>query len=80
MAFLFMVLLALPALFVYEGTGTYLFRGALSSILSFGGGDAYLAVAGGMFVTSGQWPCPASPILLALIFMNSWKTPQSLNI
>ena len=53
MAFLFMVLLALPALFVYEGTGTYLFRGALSSILSFGGGDAYLAVAGGMFVTSG---------------------------
>lgn len=53
MAFLFMILLALPALFVYEGTDTYLFRGALSSILSFGGGDAYLAVAGGMFVTSG---------------------------
>ena len=52
-AFVFMAVFALPALFTYEETPAYLFRGALSSILSFGGGDAYLAVAGGMFVTSG---------------------------
>ena len=52
-AFVFMAVFALPALFTYEETPSYLFRGALSSILSFGGGDAYLAVAGGMFVTSG---------------------------
>lgn len=52
-AFVFMAIFALPALFTYEETPAYLFRGALSSILSFGGGDAYLAVAGGMFVTSG---------------------------
>ena len=52
-AFVFMALLSVPAFFVYDETPMYLFRGALSSILSFGGGDAYLAVAGGMFVTSG---------------------------
>jgi chromate transporter len=52
-ALIFMILLAVPALLVYDGTLSYLLRGALSSLLSFGGGDAYLAVAGGMFVTSG---------------------------
>lgn len=31
----------------------YVYRGCLSSILSFGGGDAYLAIAGGMFVSGG---------------------------
>ena len=31
----------------------YVYKGCLSSILSFGGGDAYLAIAGGMFVSGG---------------------------
>lgn len=31
----------------------YVMRGCLSSLLSFGGGDAYLAIAGGMFVSGG---------------------------
>ena len=33
--------------------GEYAYKGCLSSILSFGGGDAYLAIAGGMFVSGG---------------------------
>ncbi len=32
----------------------YVYKGCLSSILSFGGGDAYLAIAGGMFVSGGM--------------------------
>lgn len=31
----------------------YVYKGCLSSILSFGGGDAYLAIASGMFVSGG---------------------------
>ena len=34
--------------------GEYTSKGCLSSILSFGGGDAYLAIAGGMFVSGGM--------------------------
>lgn len=50
----FLLLLALPALFLYEdGFWVFLGKGCLSTLISFGGGDAYLAVAGGMFVTAG---------------------------
>lgn len=50
----FLLFLALPALFLYEdGFWVFLGKGCLSTLISFGGGDAYLAVAGGMFVTAG---------------------------
>lgn len=52
-ALLLMVILAIPALFLYDGTLEYLLRGCISSLTSFGGGDAYLAMAGSMFVSTG---------------------------
>lgn len=45
---------ALPALLLCGDTLGYLASGALSSILSFGGGDAYIAMAEGMFVEGGM--------------------------
>lgn len=48
-----MLVCSIPALLLYDGTADYLIRGCISSLTSFGGGDAYLALAGGMFVTSG---------------------------
>ncbi len=49
----FLVVLALPAVFISPAISGYLGRGFLSSLMSFGGGDAYLSVADGMFVSSG---------------------------
>lgn len=49
---LFMVLLSLPAILLGAQVLQYLTSGFTSSILSFGGGDAYLSVADGMFVDS----------------------------
>lgn len=45
---------ALPAVLLVTDAGEYLIKGFLSSVLSFGGGDAYLIVADGMFVDSGM--------------------------
>lgn len=44
---------SVPALLLCNETPGYLASGALSSILSFGGGDAYIAMAEGMFVETG---------------------------
>ncbi len=49
----YMLLPALPALLISTDVAGYLGRGFLSSLMSFGGGDAYLSVADGMFVSSG---------------------------
>ena len=50
----FLALLTLPALFSYDnGLLLYVVKGCLSTLISFGGGDAYLAVATGMFVSAG---------------------------
>lgn len=50
----FLAALALPAIFLYEdGIWVYIGKGCLSTLISFGGGDAYLAVAAGMFVSAG---------------------------
>lgn len=46
----FVVLCATGAFFVTGKTLGYLMNGLLSSIISFGGGDAYLTVAEGLFV------------------------------
>ncbi len=48
----FLVIVTLPAIMISGGSFTYLVRGYVSSLLSFGGGDAYLSVADGMFVST----------------------------
>ena len=49
---IFAALLAIPAFFILAGGPVYIFRGFLSSLMSFGGGDAYLSVADGLFVNT----------------------------
>lgn len=49
---LFTLLLSLPALLLTRRALPFLRTGFFSSILSFGGGDAYLSVAQGLFVES----------------------------
>ena len=51
-----LVLLCLPAVLAYSGVFSYLGNGFVSSIISFGGGEAYLSIADGMFVSSGVVP------------------------
>lgn len=46
----FTLILSLPAIIVTLDTFSFLGSGFLSSIMSFGGGDAYLSVAQGLFV------------------------------
>lgn len=52
--FLFIIVLSIPAVLITKDTWIYLIRGFASSIISFGGGDAYLSVADGMFVSTGM--------------------------
>lgn len=49
----FTALLSLPALLLIPQSVSYLGQGFLSSLLSFGGGDAYLTIADGLFVQGG---------------------------
>lgn len=49
----FTLVLSLPALLVTLNTFRILGLGFLSSVMSFGGGDAYLSVAQGLFVDGG---------------------------
>lgn len=50
----FLVVLTIPAFIITKDTVIYQLRGLASSIISFGGGDAYLSVADGMFVSTGM--------------------------
>ena len=50
----FGITLSLPALIIFSSSISFLLRGLLSAVMSFGGGDAYLTVADGMFVDSGM--------------------------
>lgn len=50
---LFLVILSIPAVLITGESLLFLAKGFFSSILSFGGGDAYLTVAEGMFVECG---------------------------
>lgn len=45
--------MSLPALLLIPQSVSYLGQGFLSSLLSFGGGDAYLTIADGLFVQGG---------------------------
>jgi len=49
---LFAAICSIPALFLVSGGPLYILRGFLSSLMSFGGGDAYLSVADGLFVNT----------------------------
>lgn len=51
---LFLVILSFPALICFGDTIRFAIRGLISAIISFGGGDAYLAVANGLFVNTGM--------------------------
>ena len=50
----FFLLLSVPALICFGDTLRFAARGLISAVISFGGGDAYLAVANGMFVNTGM--------------------------
>ncbi len=50
--FLYIFLLCLPALLLYPGVLVFLGKAIASVFLSFGGGDAYLVIAKGLFVGS----------------------------
>lgn len=49
----FTLALCLPAIAMVQGSPAYIGEGFLSSLLSFGGGDAYLTIADGLFVQGG---------------------------
>ncbi len=51
---LFLLLLSIPAIMVYANAPVFLGQGLVSAVMSFGGGDAYLAVANGLFVNTGM--------------------------
>lgn len=48
------LVLSLPAFLLLPGVFSFMRTGFLSSFMSFGGGDAYLTVARGLFVDSGM--------------------------
>lgn len=52
----FLILFCLPALIVSFGNIAFIGKGMLSSLMSFGGGDAYLTVADGLFVENAMIP------------------------
>ena len=51
---LFLTAITIPAVFITKDVLIYQIRGLASSVISFGGGDAYLSVADGMFVSTGM--------------------------
>lgn len=51
---LFAAICAIPAIWVTRESLLFLFRGVFSSLISFGGGDAYLIVADGLMVDTGM--------------------------
>lgn len=51
--FLFLVICSIPALILCQGTLYYIVQGYISSLVSFGGGEAYLTVAESMFLDNG---------------------------
>ncbi|MCD8149752.1 MAG: chromate transporter [Clostridiales bacterium] len=50
----FLLVFSIPAIILYPGIFAFLGQGLISAVMSFGGGDAYLAVADGLFVSSGM--------------------------
>ena len=68
---LFVLLLSLPSYLCFKETITYVADGLVSTLISFGGGEAYLTVAEGMFlntdmVTSNQLYGQLLPVVNSL--------------
>ncbi len=53
---IFLILISVPASFVVSGVGTYLKDGLISTVISFGGGEAYITIAETIFVSNGFIP------------------------
>ena len=51
--FILLFIFSLPALWLCSDTISFIGKGVISVLMSFGGGDAYLAVADGLFIDSG---------------------------
>ena len=50
----FLAACTLPMIILFSPAADYLLKGMYSSFLSYGGGDAYLTVADGVFVDTGM--------------------------
>jgi chromate transporter len=50
----FLVILVIPAVIASRDAIAYILKGMLSVLMSFGGGDAYLVIADGLFVEGGM--------------------------
>lgn len=50
---IFIVILSVPAVLIIDNAIPFLLRDLLSTVMSFGGGDAYLTIADGMFAETG---------------------------
>ena len=50
---IFIIVLSIPAVIILDNAIPFLLKDLLSTVMSFGGGDAYLTIADGMFVESG---------------------------
>jgi chromate transporter len=51
---LFLLICSIPAFVLFGDTLKFIGQGLISALMSFGGGDAYLAVANGLFVNTGM--------------------------
>lgn len=51
-----LILLSVPAAFLLSGVGNYLKNGLISTVISFGGGEAYITIAETIFVSDGSIP------------------------
>lgn len=51
--FIFLIIFTIPAILIFGKELNYITDGFLSTIMSFGGGEAYLTIADNMFVASG---------------------------
>ena len=52
----FLILMSVPVIFVMSGVGSYLKNGLLSTVISFGGGEAYITIAETIFVSNNSIP------------------------
>ncbi len=52
--FAFLLIASIPALILCSESVSFIGKGVVSVLMSFGGGDAYLAVADGLFIDSGM--------------------------
>ena len=52
----FLIIMSVPAFFVVSGVGSYLKDGLLSTVISFGGGEAYITIAETIFVSNDAIP------------------------